>query len=299
MMPDLPPWLPWLVAAGAGVGVALLLTRRSEASALPESVASPTATPSGTSQEATVSHATPPPAPSGPETGSQFMLRMSGVSERGREQSALEAILRGNVPSSGRTWKPIAVSGLGHTGTLFVRPDVVAVGTDADFVRVPLTPQSAQTIADATDAMLPTRKIADMVYQQADVKLPFHGLTPRSGETRNSNRLVVESNRLAEVDRHGRTGVMAGHKKDIVVGALQNRSPGKVVIYGGFYADGSRVQPLTNVHDDTYLDYSQVPRFVKDTMIVDGSEWRVEDVLRDPVLNALVSDEGVVNRARY
>ena len=49
-------------------------------------------------------------------------------------------------------------------------PDYLAVGSDADFVRVPMTPQTAQRVADAFGCALPTRKIVDEVYRAATVR---------------------------------------------------------------------------------------------------------------------------------
>lgn len=286
-------WIPWAIAAGAGVGIAVLLSRRGEAAALPE----PSDEPETTRPETTVRPV--PPAPSGFETGTQFLARMVGVSESSRERAARDAILRGNSPASSRTFKAVTSSAIGHTATFFVTPDYQSVGVDGDAVRIPLTPGSAQELADAAGAVLPTRRMVDLIYQQADYKLPFHAQSPRAGETRNSTRLVAEHDRLIDADLAGRVGLVAGHKKDVVVGNLQARSPGRVAIYGGWYGNGNKVQPLSTVHGVSYMDYSHAPRLIRSSMILDGRTVSVTDVLRDPVLHVLLSDEGVVSRARY
>lgn len=100
----------------------------------------------------------------------------------------------------------------------------------------------------------------DAVYA-ASVKLPFHGLSPRRGESRNSDRLIAESHRLITADVGGRIGLFAGHKKDIV----QRTRAGKVTIYGGFRANGTLVQPLSSVHSESYYDYSHAVRLVRQT----------------------------------
>ena len=43
--------------------------------------------------------------------------------------------------------------------TYYVAPDNLAVGTDADWARVPLTPMAAQRVADSLGCFLPTRKM--------------------------------------------------------------------------------------------------------------------------------------------
>ena len=45
--------------------------------------------------------------------------------------------------------------------------------------------------------------------------------------------------------------------------------------------------------------YSHGMRLVAGTMTVDGTERQVSDVLRDPVLSRLLSDEGVIRSPRY
>ena len=47
-------------------------------------------------------------------------------------------------------------------------PDYLAVGSDDDFVRMPMTPQTAQQIADLFGCILPTRKMVDAIDAAAD-----------------------------------------------------------------------------------------------------------------------------------
>ena len=80
-------------------------------------------------------------------------------------------MLRGNVPDFLRSFQKITVkakdaTGREHTATFEVMPDYLAVGSDADFVRVPMTPMTAARIADAFGCALPTRKVVDEVYRR-------------------------------------------------------------------------------------------------------------------------------------
>ena len=43
------------------------------------------------------------------------------------------------------------------TGTIEVQPDFLAIGSDDDFIRMPMTPQTAQKIADLSGGLLNTR----------------------------------------------------------------------------------------------------------------------------------------------
>ncbi len=240
-----------------------------------------------------------PPPPPRPESGSEFATRLSRSRERDRETSARDAILRGNYAPVSRTFKPIYTTANGHSGAFYVATEFLAVGFNHDYLVIPFTPGVGQQIADALNATLPTRKMADLTYANADVKLPFRAQTPRAGETRNSMRMVTEHQHKENADRAGRVGVIDGHKKYVVRSNLIDRNPTKVVIYGGWYSSGNRVQPLSAVHARSYLDYSHGIRLVRKDMIVDGRSMLVEDVLRDPELAPLISDEGVINGGRY
>ena len=75
--------------------------------------------------------------------------------------------------------------------------------------------------------------------------------------------------------------------------------PGKVAIYGWHQLNGQPIQPLYLGHEITYMDYSHGIRLVKQIMLVDGVPRSIQDVLKDPALCVLISDEGVVNDPRY
>jgi len=74
--------------------------------------------------------------------------------------------------------------------------------------------------------------------------------------------------------------------------------PGRVAIYGWQQPGGKNIQPLSTVHENTYADYSHGVRLVDSTMVVDGVERPIAEVLRDPVLCKLVSGEGVIRDPR-
>ena len=73
--------------------------------------------------------------------------------------------------------------------------------------------------------------------------------------------------------------------------------------------EGPRLEPLDDISKLTALrtqpDESVLApvydaiRLVKREAVVDGNRMRVEEVLKDPSLCALLSDEGVIDRVRY
>jgi hypothetical protein len=66
----------------------------------------------------------------------------------------------------------------------------------------------------------------------------------------------------AEIERKlaGRSGLISGHKKEI----LRPARAGRVTIYGGMKSDGTFWQPVSSVHGETYTDYSHGLRLVYD-----------------------------------
>jgi len=92
--------------------------------------------------------------------------------------------------------------------------------------------------------------------------------------------------------------VIAGIKKDIVVTPKLDR-PDRVAIFGWHRENGEPIQPLYTGHVDWYVDYSHGARPVRRTMIVDGVSRTFEDVLSDPKLRYLLSDEDGPVISRY
>jgi hypothetical protein len=91
----------------------------------------------------------------------------------------------------------------------------------------------------------------------------------------------------------------AGNKKDIVISNAIYKRPNRLAIYGWHYPSGMPIQPLTTVHVDWYVDYSHGIRPVKAIINVDGTDMPYQQVLRDPKLNVLLSNEGVIANASY
>lgn len=190
---------------------------------------------------------TPSQVPPAPESATSIMARTSGMSQTAREREFIRLINSGNVPS----WTFTTVQ---IRNGLSVTPDFIAVGTDEDYIWVPLTPAGAMLVLGQIGFRLPTRSEAEAIYAYALASgnnIPFQSFTPTSGQTRWGNLAMTTSkNKIMRV-LNGRRGLIDGHKKYV----LGERN-GKVLIYGGHYADGSLVQPYSDIHDASYLDYS-------------------------------------------
>jgi len=214
----------------------------------------------------------------------------------------VEQILRGNVPSRMRIWRAVRLEaecsdGRRRAAELQVLPDVLAVGSDADSVRICLTPQSAQRVADALGCLLPTPRISDEIHRQAGLKVPPDPLT----HERESIATMLRHSRILDARIRGAAAgaLVAGGKKDVVITNRLLERPGRVAIYGWHHPDGRPVQPLSIVHTDRYVDYSHGIRLVRRAMTVDGRAADLAEVLQDPVLWPLVSGEGPLKVIRY
>jgi hypothetical protein len=229
-------------------------------------------------------------------TGTGFVRRATGLSAEAREALILDFVERGAMPSSLQALRPVTVSEHEDTATVWVMPDVFAVGIDGDRFRPALTARTAQLVADALGMVLPTEKIVRLTWNAADAKVPLRGF----GAPRDSFARHVESDR-AIADRITRAGAresdfIAGHSKDYVVGAPRRRNPDHIANYGAWDAQGARIQPSSGrAHGLGYRDYSQRVRLVSAQVDVDGVRRPLAEVLLDATIARLLHDEGAVS----
>lgn len=244
-----------------------------------------------------------PERPPGAASGSDFMRRLRTLSDDAREEAILAELRRGNLPSFLRRLRPVDVvarsaDGRDHHGRFWAMPDYLAIGTDDDFLRVPMSPITAQLVADQFDCLLPTRKMVDEVYRQARVHLSPEPL-PAGPQMTASDTYALHNELISQQLGDEPLGeLVSGHKKDVVLSTRLLRRPARVAIYGWHRFDGEPIQPLSLFHPNWYTDYSHGVRLVAAMMMVDGAQRRVADVLQDPLLAPLLSDEGPVLQTR-
>lgn len=222
---------------------------------------------------------------------------------RQRDSFAQQQILAGNMPSFLFTWKEIKTSILDSaTGKQIeavyrVMPDYLSIGNDSDWARIPLTPMTAQRIADSLHCFLPTRKIVDDIYREAIVKLEpvpmfaFRDSTPTFWQ----HHLIIEG------QRKGRKGLIASIKKDLVISDKVSRDsrPSREAIYGWHQLNGKAIQPLYTGHINWYVDYSHGIRLVDRHIKVDGHWYDYTEVLKHPLWKRLLCDEESCDFSRY
>lgn len=242
-----------------------------------------------------------PARPKDAPKGSQFMERVMNLSFEEREKEIYTQIAYGNIPEFLRKLTKITntfidKAGNEHTCIYEVMPDYLAIGSDEDFCRIPMGPITAQKIADFLGAVLPTSKIVDDIYKHSVVKLEPFPYKP-VGDENTFSRKFLEHNAVIQnqfIEAGGIAGQLTGGiKKDVVLSnkICDTTRTANVVIYGWHQLDGKPIQPLTNIHKNTYVDYSHGIRLLNEQMLVDGKTVNIKSILQDPVLYKLLSDE--------
>jgi len=233
------------------------------------------------------------------ETGSEFMKRITDLPREEREEEIYLAAASGNIPGFLRETVTLRggfndLDGTPHTLEYDVMPDYLAIGSDKDFCRIPMTPGTAQRLADLFGASLLTAKLSDHIWANAEVSLVPFNYVPVG----NANELVTKfaehnaqiEKQLAEAGgRHGQ--LVAGIKKDVIISSRIAERPDRVVIYGWHKTDGKPIQPVYSGHIWWYVDYSHGIRFMNAQVLLDGRPVLLSDLLNDPVLFRVVTDE--------
>ena len=246
-----------------------------------------------------------PTRPSFAMTGSEFVKYVSAMDEPTREQAILAQIIKGNLPDFLRKLKPVQLverfsDEKTMTATLFVMPDYLAIGSDKDFLPIPMGYYTATEIAVKLGFILPTKKIVDAIFQQSSVHFTPEPMPP--GPRMRSTAYYVKHHQKIEEQRLALAcpldALVSGHKKDIVLTNRLAREIGKIAIYGWHRLSGSPIQPLSTVHGASYADYSHGIRLVSDLVLIDGEPSYVYSVLEDPKLARILSDEGAIPKVR-
>jgi hypothetical protein len=248
----------------------------------------------------------PPRAPNA-LSGSEFARRVAMLDLGERDREVYAQVMAGNVPDFLRRLCPVparsVVEGRINSGTYYVTPDYLAVGSDDDYFLAPISPYTAQRIAEALHCTLPTPKMVNQIFFAAEVKLAPAPIPPSAAMTtvpvfRQHNDLV-RAQRAEQLPAHPLGALVAGHKKDVVLTARLAANPGKVAIYGWHRTNGLPIQPLYLKHSAAWVDYSQCVRLVQQKMVANETARTVAEVLADPALAGLLSDEGPLAAVRY
>jgi hypothetical protein len=238
-------------------------------------------------------------------TGSMFAASVSRLDESGREQVISTQVTQGNIPDFLRRLKPVRLvgkfdDGRTVTATVFAMPDYLSVGSDSDFLHVPMNLHTARETAARLGFALPTRKIVDAIFEQAEIRCAPVPL-PAGPQMRSTGYYVAHDQRIKEQFKAlgcPPGALVSGHKKDVVFSNRLILNQGKIAIYGWHRPSGKPIQPLSTIHGASYADYSHGIRLVSEVVLIDGEPRSLYDILEDPKLSCLLSDEGAMPEAR-
>jgi hypothetical protein len=235
-------------------------------------------------------------------TGSQFAQYVSKMNAQEREQAILEEISKGNLPEFLRKLVPVDLqcelpNGHSLTATIFVTPDYLAIGSDSDFLRIPMNLHTAVTIAERFGFILPTRKMVDAIYLQSRYHLNPQPLP--AGPQMRSTEYYSTHNHLIEDQVHAvgapLGALVSGDKKDVVMSNRLAMNLGRIAIYGWHRGPGQPIQPLSTVHGANYADYSHGIRLISEWALVNGKLQSIRQLLQNPSTASVLSDEGPIH----
>lgn len=243
-------------------------------------------------------------------SGSEFAKSIadSNLTLESREKIIFNEINQGNIPDFLRKLKKVSdslqIDNKTYQINYYVLPDYFAIGNNDDFFYVPMTPILAQKVANHLKCKLPTKKMVDLIYVNATIKLKPQPIPP-------SNKMITIPVFIAHNDsvktqlnklqiKNNKEELIAGNKKDIIISnKIYGEKSARVVIYGWHKLDGKPIQPVYSKHSNTWTDYSHGVRLIQDKIWVNGKKTTISNVLKDKKLDVLLSDEGVINQPFY
>lgn len=252
-----------------------------------------------------------PPRVAQADGAQAFVRAITGLSEHERDGAIRRQLLAGNIPDFLRRAVPVMLTahlagGRAARLTLCVLSDYLSLGADDDYLRVPVGLETAMAVAARYGFALPTRRIVDLIYQQASVRLAPQPLP--AGEQMRSTAYLLRHEALVDAQMKAQmkvqeqaqppslaaqpSALMAGHKKDLVLTERLWQQPGRVAIYGWHRENGRPIQPLSTVHGARYADYSHGLRLVSQVVWVNGQPRSLFELLADPQWAPALSDEG-------
>jgi hypothetical protein len=240
--------------------------------------------------------------------GEELARALGSLDLEMREARIYREIADGNVPTWLRELRPVRLraplDGVEHELTFWVTPDYLSIGSDDDYLLVPLSPQTAQRVADRVGATLPTPRMVDATWLAAERRLSPQRLSPRdsiesvrSVEYYDRHTSVIVAQRMLKGTPPG--AFVAGHKKDVVLSPEVEANPGKVAVYGMHRPDGTPRQRLSTVAEADFVYYNHGVRLVHRDVVVDGVIRDLAELLVDPEWAPLLSRAGALERAGY
>lgn len=233
--------------------------------------------------------------------GRAFAEEIRGLGDDEREAHIRHELMAGNIPNFLRRFVPIRLKSPISTAApvdviICAAPDYLAIGSDDDFLLMPMRLATALSMASNYGFTLPTPRMVDAIYAQAAVHFVPQPL-PASREMRSTD-YSLRHNELVGVQRAALDvslgALIAGDKKDLVLTNRLRSHLDRVAIYGWHWAEGKPIQSLSTVHGWRYADYSHGARLISTQVFVNGKPRSIFNVIQDKQLADVLSDEGVI-----
>ncbi len=202
---------------------------------------------------------------------------------------------------------PITVPGpFGTKVTYKVMPDYITI----DGIRVPMSGQTAQKVANYFGMHLPTSKMSKQIWDAADVKVRppplstggriggkyYSGEDVVRGKISDSDSAVAYSQMIAD-EIKGRKGLKAGHMKDVIA---PEGDPNKLGLYGWYGPkDGKPIETSIQTGHDTsiHTEYGAGTRLIADQITVTLPSGKVINTTMDKLRNHPEMHKAISNAA--
>lgn len=239
-------------------------------------------------------------------SGTDFCNRYSGLYLNQRDVQIFAEISAGNIPEFLRTFCEVSITYKNNNIVIYVLPDYMCIGSDEDYVRMPMSAKTGQRLASIFDCMLPTKRMVDIIWKNAPNKINQSPMGPPYDATMQSMQRLRDHNSKIELEMQNKDKSLltAGHKKDIILdNALAPNNPNKrISIYGWQGTSGISIQgpkPQSSAHAENYQDYSQCIRLVSNTCKLNGNMVNINQILDDKDLSYALNEDGVLRFKKY
>lgn len=252
--------------------------------------------------------------------GRAFMESLRSAKLADREAALLKAVDEYDLPAINFT--PLTTTNHAHTATVLVMSDSLMIGAE-NSVRIPASATLCQQIADRLGLMMPTSRVFDLMWrsgtqlepalQPADPaerhKQKLDGspyFSPSMGDIGASLKYHDDTDAEIAVLTQPAGPLFAHGKVWLLSNAYANHPVGTAINYGyaskkAPYTSASGIkmwQTQGSAHNTAHADHSQIVRLFDPRIVVDGQQMDAHDVLKDPELAPLLSDEGVLKYLR-
>lgn len=226
-----------------------------------------------------------------------------------REKYIYDQVIAGNFSAE---WVPLEYSDGVHT----IKFDVMKDALKIDGIRVNVSAELQQKLADVLNASLLTTHIADLMFVNA-----VHRIGPCPMTISSTVSSMVKHSQLVDAQiGQDPTGLVAPAGKHWILDRKLDYNSSKACNYGwhftgssyrgikGFPAASKQnklngklisvIQPNACAHDMRHADYSQICQLVSQVCWIDGMEHRLSNILQDPTKCDLATSGGPLVYAR-